>query len=177
MKNRNRLWWNGKINQIQHACTLGVIHKGCLHQFGNFWDPLPPVQTCPHLLGPLLLPLPLFVQTLALFEISQLVNNSHWMVKKLIILFENKVKNVWMKTIFEMMSIHCVPYILYWIQAEWKFYIQTYSQIIWVNFTNMVAIIFFRSRHSHLANHHPSLCLHLSTFAWPPSSPLLSLLP
>ena len=50
-----------------------------------------------------------------------------------------------MKTIFEMMSLHCVPYILYWIQAEWKFYIQTYCQIIWVNFTNMVAIIFFQA--------------------------------
>ena len=58
-----------------------------------------------------------------------------------------------MKTIFEMMSLHCVPYILYWIQAEWKFYIQTYRQIIWVNFTNMVAIIFFPSGRPHLANH------------------------
>ena len=162
---------------MQHACTLGVIHKGCLHKFGTFWDPRPPVQTCPHLLDPLLLPLPLFVQTLALFETLQLVNNSHWRVKKLIILFENNVKNIRMKTIFEMMSLHCVPYILYWIQAEWKFYMQTYSQIIWVNFTNMVAIIFFQSGHPHLANHHPSPCLHLSTFAWPPSSPLLSPLP
>ena len=60
-----------------------------------------------------------------------------------------------MKTIFEMMSLHCVPYILYWIQAEWKFYIQTYCQIIWVNFTNMVAIIFFPSGRQHLANHPP----------------------
>ena len=82
---------------------------------------------------------------LALFKTLQLVNNSHWRVKKLIILFENNVKNIRMKTIFEMMSLHCVPYILYWIQAEWKLYIQTYCQIIWVNFTNMVAIIFFQA--------------------------------
>ena len=68
------------------------------------------------------------------------------------------------------MSLHCVAYILYWMQAEWKFYIQTYCQIIWVNFTNMVAIIFFPSGHPHLADHpHPSPCLHLSTFIWPPS--------
>ena len=65
--------------------------------------------------------------------------------KKLIILFENNVKNIQMKTIFEMMSLHCVPYILYWIQADWKFYIQTYCQIIWVNFANMVTIIFFQA--------------------------------
>ena len=67
-----------------------------------------------------------------------------------------------MKTIFEMMSLHCVPYILYWIQAEWKFYIQTYCQIIWVNFTNIVAIIFFPSGRPHLANH----SLPLSAFAY-----------
>ena len=60
-------------------------------------------------------------------------------------LFENNLKSIRMKTIFEMMSLHCVPYILYWIQAEWKFYIQTYCQIIWINFTNMVAIIFFQA--------------------------------
>ena len=90
---------------------------------------------------------------LALFETLQLVNNSHWRVKKLIILFENNVKNIRMKTIFEMMSLHCVPCILYWIQAEWKFYIQTYCQIIWVNFTNMVATFFFPSGRPHLANH------------------------
>ena len=44
------------------------------------------------------------------------------------------------------MSLHCVQYILYWIQAEWKFYIQRYCQIIWVNFTNTVAVIFFPKR-------------------------------
>ena len=48
-------------------------------------------------------------------------------------------------TIFEMMSLHCVPYILYGKQAEWKFYIQAYFQIIWINFTKMVAIIFFQA--------------------------------
>ena len=78
---------------------------------------------------------------LALFETLQLVNNSHWRVKKLIILFENNLKNIRMKTI--LMSLHCVPYILHWIQAEWKFYIQTNCKIIWVNFTNTIAIIFF----------------------------------
>ena len=78
--------------------------------------------------------------------------------KKLIILFENNVKKIQMKTIFEMMSWHCVPYILYWIQAYWKFYL-----------TNMVAIIFFQSGRPHLANHPSSPCPFLSTFAWPPS--------
>ena len=90
-------------------------------------------------------------------------------------LFENNLKSIRMKTIFEMMSLHCVPYILYWIQAEWKFYIQTYCQIIWVNFTNMVAIIFFPSGRPHLANHPPpSPCPHLSTFVWPHSPPFRS---
>ena len=104
----------------------------------------PSVQAAPHLVDHP--PPPVRVDTrLALFETLQLVNNSHWRVKKLIILFENNVKNIRMKTIFEIMSLHCVPYILYWIQAEWKFYIQTYCQIVWVNFTNMVAIIFFQA--------------------------------
>ena len=57
-----------------------------------------------------------------------------------------------MKPIFEMMSLHCVSYILYWIQAERKFYIQTYRQIIWVNLTNIVAIIFFPRGRPHLAD-------------------------
>ena len=88
---------------------------------------------------------------LALFKTLQLVNNSHWRVKKLIILFENNVKNIRMKTIFEMMSLHCVPYILYWIQAEWKLYIQTYCQIIWVNF-KYGSYNFCPSGRLHLAN-------------------------
>ena len=29
--------------------SLEVIHKGCPHKFWNFRDPLPPFQTCPHL--------------------------------------------------------------------------------------------------------------------------------
>ena len=119
------------------------------------WEFLPPTSPCPSLstFG-WSRPPPVRADTrLALFETLQLKNNSHWRVKKLIILFENNVR---MKTIFEMMSFHCVPHILYWIQAEWKFYIQTYRQIIWVNFTNMVAIIFFQSGRPHLANHPPS---------------------
>ena len=59
-----------------------------------------------------------------------------------------------MMTIFEM-SLHCVPYILCWIQADWKFYIQTCCQITWVSFTNTVAIIFFLSGRPHFANHPP----------------------
>ena len=88
----------------------------------------------------------------------------------MIILFENNVKNIRMKTILEMMSLHCVPYILYWIQAERKFYIQTYCQIISVNFTNMVAIIFFKAD-VHIWLTIPSPCPHLSTFAWSLSPP------
>ena len=118
------------------------------------WEFLPPTSPCPSLstFG-WSRPPPVRADTrLALFETLQLKNNSHWRVKKLIILFENNVR---MKTIFEMMSFHCVPHILYWIQAEWKFYIQTYRQIIWVNFTNMVAIIFFQSGRPHLAKPPP----------------------
>ena len=125
------------------------------------WEFLPPTSPCPSLstFG-WSRPPPVRADTrLALFETLQLKNNSHWRVKKLIILFENNVR---MKTIFEMMSFHCVPHILYWIQAEWKFYIQTYRQIIWVNFTNMVAIIFFQSGRPHLAK--PPLPLPLSAF-------------
>ena len=130
--------------------------------------PPPPVQACPRLVDHP--PPPVRADTrLALFETLQLVNNSHWRVKKLIILFENNVKNIRMKTIFEMMSLHCVPYILYWIQAEWKFYMRTCRQIIWVNFTNMVAKIFFPGGRPHLANQPCSPCPHLSTFAWSPS--------
>ena len=88
----------------------------------------------------------------------------------MIILFENNVKNIRMKTILEMMSLHCVPYILYWIQAERKFHIQTYCQIISVNFTNMVAIIFFKAD-VHIWLTIPSPCPHLSTFAWSLSPP------
>ena len=121
----------------------------------QIWEFLGPPSPCPGLSTLSWPPPPLPVRAdtrLALFETLQLVNNSHWRVKKLIILFENNIKNIWMKTVFEM-SIHCVPYILYWIQAEWKFYIQTYCQIIWVNFTNMVATFFFPSGRPHLANH------------------------
>ena len=63
---------------------------------------------------------------------------------------ENNVKNIQKKTIFEMMSLHCAPNILYWTQAE------LYCQIIWVNFTNMVAIFFSPSGCPHLAHHSPS---------------------
>ena len=93
--------------------------------------------------------------------------------KNLIILLENNVKNIRMKTIFEMMSLHCVPYILYWIQAEWKFHIQTYCQIIWVNYTSMVAIIFFPSGRPHFANRPPRpvrICT-LLPYPTPPSPP------
>ena len=158
------LWWNNVIvmslSRVNRwPFVLGVIHKGCPHKFGNFWDPLP--LTRPVHIWLTTLPPPPSVRAgtrLAFFETLQLVNNSHWRVKKLIILFENNVKKIQMKTIFEMMSWHCVPYILYWIQAYWKFYL-----------TNMVAIIFFQSGRPHLANHPSSPCPFLSTFAWPPS--------
>ena len=79
------------------------------------------------------------------------MNNSHWSVKK-------TDHSVWKwhkkhshEDNFWNDIITFIPYILYWIQAEWKFYIQTYCQIIWVKFTNMVAII--PRGHPHLANH------------------------
>ena len=150
-----------KNSYEQLLLKIGVIHKGCPHKFGNFWDPPPPPPVSVHIRLTTPLPPPVRADTrLALFETLQLVNNSHWRVKKLIILFENNVKNIRMKTIFEMMSLHCVPYILYWIQAEWKFYIQTYCQIIWVNFTNMVAIIFFQGDVHIWLTTPPSPCPH-----------------
>ena len=45
---------------------IGVIHKGCPHKFGNFWNPPLSVQACPHLvdwLTPPRPPLPLSVRT------------------------------------------------------------------------------------------------------------------
>ena len=130
---------------------LWGIHKGCTHKFGNFWDPPPPFQACPHLFDHS--PPPVRADTrLALFETLQLWNNSHRRVKKLIILFENNVKNILMKTTFEMMSLHCVQYILCWIQAEWKFYIQTYCQIM-SKCHKYDSYNFFPSGRPHLANH------------------------
>ena len=91
--------------------------------------------------------------------------------KKLIILFENNVKNIRIKTVFEMMSLHCVPYILYWIQVEWKFYMRTCRQIIWVNFTNMVAKMFFPGGRPHLAHHSLPLSafVHFCLIPLPPN--------
>ena len=44
--------------------------------------------------------------------------------------------------------------------------------IVWVNFTNMVAIFFFQANFPiWLTTPPPSLCLHFPTFAWPPSPP------
>ena len=59
----------------------GVIHKGCPHKFGSFWDTpppptLPPVQACPHLIDHPTPPVRADT-SLALFETLQLVNNSH----------------------------------------------------------------------------------------------------
>ena len=56
--------------------SYGVIHKGCPHKVWNFWDPPLPVHI-------LLTTPPVRADTrLALFETMQLVNNSHWRVKK-----------------------------------------------------------------------------------------------
>ena len=142
--------------------------------FAQIWEFLGPRSRCPGLSTfgwPPRPPfLPLSVDTrLALFETLQLVNNSHWRVKKLFILFENNIKNIRMKTIFKVMSLHCVPYIIYWMQAELKFYIETCCQIIWVNFTNMVAIFF--SKRTSTFGLPPSPCAHLSTFTWPSDPP------
>ena len=102
--------------------TDRVSMKDVCTNLGIFGTPPPPVQICPHLVDhPLPLPTVRVDTMLALFETLQLGNNSHWRVKKLIILFENSIKNIRVKTIIEMMSLHCIPYIPYWIQAEWKF--------------------------------------------------------
>ena len=70
-----------------------------------------------------------------------------------------------------MMLLNCVPYILYWIQAQWKSYVQTYFQIIWVIFTNMVAMIFFPSGGLHLVNHPLSLSAFVHFCLTPPPPP------
>ena len=79
-----------------------------------------------------------------------------------------------MKTIFEMMSLHCDPCILYSVKVEWKFYIQTYCHIVWVDFANTVAIIFYPSGRPHLTNHPLPLSafVHFSLTPSPPPSPL-----
>ena len=71
---------------IFFCVVIGVIHKGCLHKFGNFWTSCPP---CPYLSTfgwPPPPPDPCGDTRLRLFERLQLVNNSHWTLKKLIIL-------------------------------------------------------------------------------------------
>ena len=140
------------INTIRKHVLLGNMNKGhphkrYPHKFWNFWDPRSP---CPGLStfgwppSPPS-PCPCGHKAGIIWNIATCEQFTVKGKKKLIILFENNVKNIRMKTIFEMMSLHCVPYILYWIQADWKFYIQTYCQIIWVNFANMVTIIFFQA--------------------------------
>ena len=62
-------------------CCLGLIHKGCLHKFGNFWDPPSPCPGLSTLGWPPRPPAPEDAR-LALFETLQLVNKSHWRVKK-----------------------------------------------------------------------------------------------
>ena len=125
-------------------------------QIWVFWGPVPPLQACPHLVDHPLPPTHADTR-LALFETLQLVNNSHWRVKKLIILFENNIKNIWMKTIFEMMSLHSIHSLLN--ISRMKILYTDYCQIIWVNFTNMAAMIFFPGGHPHLDNH-PLPCPH-----------------
>ena len=121
----------------------GLQHKGCPHKFENFWDP-PTLSRPVHFCLTTIPPCPFGHKAGIIWKIATFhtLNNSHWRVKKLIILFENNAKNIRMKTIFEMMSLHCVRYILYLIQAGRKFNIQTYCQIIRVNFTYMVATFF-----------------------------------
>ena len=148
---------------MQHACTLGVIHKGFLHKFGTFWDPRPPVQTCPHLLDPLLLPLPLFVQTLALFETLQLVNNSHWRVKK------TDHSDTGCTHVCSYYTTSIIAFQKMGLQVFQNHYLEKEKILFtWVNFTNMVDIIFFQAD-VHIWVTNPSPCSHLSTFAWSPS--------
>ena len=37
------------FDKVANLARRGVIHKGCPHKFGNFWEPPLPVQACPHL--------------------------------------------------------------------------------------------------------------------------------
>ena len=46
---------------LYKTLTLGIIHKGCPHKCGTFWNPPPYVQACPHLVDDP--PPPLSVQT------------------------------------------------------------------------------------------------------------------
>ena len=47
--NTGPLDWESSSLTTRPLFHQGVIHKGCPHKFGNFWDPPPPVQACPHL--------------------------------------------------------------------------------------------------------------------------------
>ena len=166
---------------------LGVIHKGCPHRFGYFWDPPspssglstfgwpPPAPSspcpCRHKAG--------IIWNIATCEQFTLKGKNwsfwYWMYTRVFLLdnFDNSIPKDGVDHEVNVTHRHDWPnknfYILYWIQAEWKFYIQAYCQIIWVNFTNIVPIIFFLSGRPHFANHpSPSPCPHLPTFAWPP---------
>ena len=46
---------------LYKTLTLGIIHKGCPHKCGTFWNHPPLVQACPHLVDDP--PPPLSVQT------------------------------------------------------------------------------------------------------------------
>ena len=71
--NTGPLDWESSSLTTRPLFHQGVIHKGYPHKFGNFWDPPPPVQACPHLVDHPPLPLsrpvhiwlttPLYVRT------------------------------------------------------------------------------------------------------------------
>ena len=171
-----------KSYSTQHA--LGSSIKDVRTNLGI--SGTPPVQACPHLVDP---PSPCpWTQGWHYLKNCNLwtIHAEGW--KKLIILildvhtcvllldnFDNSIPKDGVDHEVNVTHRHNWPnrnfYILYWIEAKWKFYIQTYCQIIWVNFINMEAIIFFPSGRPHLATPLPlplSAFIHFCLNSLPP---------
>ena len=106
-----------KNSYEQLLLRIGVIHRGYPYKFGNFWDPLPLSRSVQiRLTTPS--PCPCGQKAGIIWNIASCEQFTLKSKKNLIILFENNIKNIRMKTIFKMMSLHCVPYIPYWMNTS-----------------------------------------------------------
>ena len=100
---------------------------------------------------------------LALFETLQLVNNSHWRVKK------TDHSDTGCTHVCSYYTTSIIAFQKMGLQVFQNHYLEKEKILFtWVNFTNMVDIIFFQAD-VHIWVTNPSPCSHLSTFAWSPS--------
>ena len=176
---------------------LGIIHKGCPHKFGNFWEPL--ALSRPFHIWLTTLPLPLSVRTQGWHYLKHC---NLWTIyteryKNLIILILNVHTSVFVLDNFgnsipkdgvdhEVNVTHrhdwpnkntSVPKSLsrkrkdFIFQPLW-YQMKILNTAMLLNFLSKFkygSYNFFPSGRPHLANHHPFPSPHLSTFAWPPS--------